>query len=120
MQIKFLNIYNFLEIEPQQVQYELLEFWQNAIVHDQINFIHGAKIRFTEYSFEEYSEFDQEKLIKELNYKTSYHLNGKQFWQAFGKRYDVFEDIYNDLAKTHRLMELAITVDDELSTYIPQ
>lgn len=113
MQIKFLNIYNCYDIERCQVQYELLEFWQNAIVHDQIEFIHNAKITFIEYTFEEYSEFAREKLIKELNYKTSYHLNGKQFWQALGKRYDVFEDLYNDLAKTHRLMELTITVEEE-------
>ena len=111
MQIKFINIYDCRDIEHCQVQYELLEFWQNAIVRDQINFINRALVEFTEYSLEEYQ--DQEKLIKEIKYKTSYHLNGKQFWQALGKRYDVFEDLYDDLAKTHRLMELTITVEEE-------
>lgn len=111
MQIKFLNIYDCRDIERCQVQYELLEFWQNAIVHDQINFINSALIEFKEYSLEEYP--DQEKLCKEINYKTNYHLNGQQFWQALGKRYDVFEDLYNDLAKGHRLMELTITVEEE-------
>ena len=109
MQIKFLTIYDYYDTEPLQVQYELLGFWQGAIVQGQINFIHNAKVKFTEYSFDEYAEFNKERLIKELNYKTSYHLNDQQFWQALGKRYDTFEALYNDLAKTHRLMELTIT-----------
>lgn len=112
MQVKFLNIYDYYDTEQCQVQYELLKFWQDAIVHDQVDFIHTAKVEFTEYSFDEYAEFNKERLVKELNYKTSYHLNGKQFWQALGKRYDTFEALYNDLAKTHRLMELTITPED--------
>jgi hypothetical protein len=106
MQIKFLNIYHYQD-EPCQIQYELLGFWQNAIVHDQINFIHNAKIEFNDYSFVDYP--DQEKLNKEINNKTSYHLNGKQFWQALGKRYEIFENMYNDLAASYRLMELTIS-----------
>ena len=109
MQIKFLNIYDYYDTEISQVQYELLEFWQNAIVHDQINFIQTAKVEFNEYSFSEYP--DQGKLCKEINYKTSYHLLNKQFWQALGKRYGIFKELYNDLAKTHHLMELTITVE---------
>lgn len=110
MQIKFLNIYDFYDIEPMQVQCELLDFWRQSIVNDQINFIHKAKVEFNNYTFAEYP--DQEKLSKELNYKTSYHLNGQQFWQALGKRYDTFEALYNDLAKIHHLMELTITPED--------
>ena len=110
MQIKFLNIYDFRDIEPCQVQYELLEFWQKSIVNDQVNFIRKAKVEFKEYSFEEYP--DQVKLNKKLNLKTSYHLDNKQFWQALGKQYDTFEELYNDLAETHCLMELTITVED--------
>lgn len=113
MQIKFLNIYNYYDIEPCQVQYELLEFWQNAIAQDHIRFISCARIEFIEYTFEEYSEFAREQLIKEINYKTSYHLDGRQFWQALGKQYDKFEDLYNDLTKDHHLMELIITVDED-------
>ena len=110
MQIKFLNIYDYYDTEPCQVQYELLEFWQNAIVRDQVDFIRNAKVKFQDYTFADYT--DQKKLSKELNYKTSYHLNGEQFWQALGKRYDTFEALYNDLAKTHHLMELTITPED--------
>ena len=47
MQIKFLNIY-YYQNEPCQTQYELLGFWQNAIAHDQINFIDNAKIEFND------------------------------------------------------------------------
>lgn len=111
MQIKFLNIYDY-DTEILQVQYELLKFWQDAIVHDQVNFIHNAKIEFTEYSFDEYAEFNKERLIKELqkNIISGYDANTKaQFWFANRKQYNGFEELYDDLAKTHRLMELTIT-----------
>ena len=114
MQIKFLTIYGspIHGASAMEAQCKLLEFWQKAIMHNQISFIQNAKVNFTDYSFDEYAEFAREKLIKEINYKTSYNLNGKQFWQAFGKRYDVFEELYNDLAVDHRLMELTITIEE--------
>lgn len=110
MQIKFLNIYDFCDTERRQVQYELLEFWQNSISNYQVDFIHKAAIEFNEYSLYEYP--DQVKLNKEINYKTSYHIGEIQVWQALGKRYEAFDELYDDLAKTHRLMELVITVED--------
>lgn len=116
MQIKFLNIYNYFDIDRYQVQYELLEFWQNAIVHDQIMFIHDAKISFTEYTFEEYAEFNKENLIKQLHENTVSGYDAKtdsNFWFVNKKCYTTFEELYNDLAKTHRLMELTITVEEE-------
>ena len=109
MQIKFLTIYKSNAIAA---QHELLGFWQNAIANNQINFISDAKISFIEYTFDEYIEFDREKLIKEIDYKTMHCVDDRPFWYAFGKLYDVFEDLYADLAKTHKLMELIITVKD--------
>ena len=110
MQIKFLTIYDARDRDQRDAQSELLEFWQNSIVSSNIDFINTAKIAFTEYFLQDY--YDQEKLTKEINYRTSYHLNDTQFWQALGKRYDVFKDLYNELACTHKLMELVITVED--------
>jgi hypothetical protein len=113
MQIKFLNIYDYYDIEPSQVQYELLDFWRQSIVRDQINFIYKAKIEFKDYSFMEYP--DQEKLIKQLqkNIVSGYDADiESQFWVIGKKRYISFEELYNYLAKTHRLMELTITPED--------
>ena len=113
MQIKFLTIYGI----PGQgggymeAQYDLLTYWQRSLINGQMLLLKQASIEFKDYALTEY--YDQEKLIKEINYKTSYHLDDKQFWQALGKRYDVFEDLYNDLAKNHRLMELVITIENE-------
>lgn len=113
MQIKFLNIYDFYDIEPAQVQYELLGFWQNAIVRDQINFIHNAKIEFKEYAFAVYP--DQEKLISQLkkNIVSGYDADiNSHFWVVNKKRYASFEELYKELAKTHHLMELTITPEE--------
>ena len=113
MQIKFLNIYNYYDTELLQVQYELLEFWQQGIIRDQINFIHKAKVEFKDYTFAEYP--DQEKLIQQLqkNIASGYDADiESHFWVIGKKRYTSFEELYNDLAKTHQLMELVITVED--------
>lgn len=113
MQIKFLNIYNYHDIERCQVQYELLEFWQNAIVYDQIDFIHYAKVEFKNYSFTDYP--DQNKLKYELYKSTVSGYDShteSEFWFADKKCYTNFEELYNDLVKTHHLMELVITIDD--------
>lgn len=114
MQIKFLNIYDYYDTEILQVQYELLDFWRQAIVRDQINFIHKAKVEFKDYTFAEYP--DKEKLIKELrkNVVSGYDADIKsQFWAIGKKRYISLEELYDDLAKTHYLMELIITLEDE-------
>ena len=111
MQITFLTIYlDDTDFGLANAQWDLLSMWQAAISNNTIKIIAEAKINFKNYSLPEYP--DQEKLTKEINYKTSYHLNDGQFWLALGKRYDTFEELYNDLAKTHRLMELVITVED--------
>lgn len=113
MQIKFLNIYDYYT-EISQVQYELLEFWQNAIMHDQINFINFAKIEFKNYSFADYP--DQKKLRCELHKSTVSGYDTvieSDFWFANRKCYTNFEDLYIDLAKDHRLMELTITVEEK-------
>lgn len=110
MQIKFLNIYDFYDIEAVQVQYDLLGFWQKSIVNDQINFIHKAKIEFKDYTFAEYP--DQEKLAGQLqkNIISGYDADTEsQFWVIGKKHYISFEALYDDLAKTHHLMELTIT-----------
>ena len=113
MQIKFLNIYDFCDIELAQVQYELLGFWQNAIVYDQVPFINKAVIEFTEYALPDYP--DQEKLVNQLkkNIISGYDADiNSYFWVINKKRYTDFEELYNDLAKTHHLMELVVTTDD--------
>lgn len=113
MQIKFLTTYRLPGPGDGHIeaQYHLLKYWQQSLANCQMSAIKHATVEFNDYSFIDY--YDQEKLIKEINYNTSYHLEDKQFWQAMGKRYDVFEDLYNDLAKTHKLMELVITVENE-------
>lgn len=113
MVIKFLTIYDYFDTEICQVQHELLEFWQNAIVYDQVPFITKAIIEFTEYALPDYP--DQEKLNKEINNKTSYHLGNLQFWQALGKLYTSFDELYTELANTHRLMELSITIEEPIT-----
>ena len=112
MQIKFLNIYDYFDIERCQVQYELLEFWQKAIVHDQIDFVHCAKVEFKNYSFIDYP--DQNKLKSELHRSTISGYDSlieSDFWFANKRCYTDFDELYNDLAKTHQLMELTITVE---------
>lgn len=113
MHIKFLNIYDYYDTEVMQVQYELLDFWRLAIVRDQINFIHKAKVEFKDYTFAEYP--DQEKLIKELRKSvvSGYDAHTEShFWIVNRKQYSNFEELYDDLAKTHHLMELIITPED--------
>lgn len=113
MQIKFLNIYDYYDTEVLQVQYELLDFWRLAITRDQINFIREAKVEFKDYTFAEYP--DQDKLIQELrkNVVSGYDSHtGSYFWVINKKQYSNFEELYNELAKTHRLMELIIAIDD--------
>ena len=114
MQIKFLTIYSYSDTELCQVQYELLGFWQRSIINDQINFIRKAAVEFKEYSFEEYNS--QEKLNNEIkrSLHSGYnHLHEVQYWRFAGKFYYDFEELYSDLAKDHRLMELTITIEEE-------
>lgn len=112
MQIKFLTIYGLSGNGGGhlEAQYNLLGYWRQSLINCRLYPIKQANIEFNDYSFTDY--YDQEKLITEINYNTSYRLGGEQFWQALGKCYDVFEDLYNDLAKTHHLMELTITTED--------
>ena len=113
MQIKFLTIYGspIHGATEADAQYELLGFWQRSVLYDQINFIRKAEVEFKSYSFEEY--YDQEKLDNEIkkSVPSGYnHLHGAHYWQYAGKHYHELEDLYNDLAKDHRLMELTITI----------
>ena len=116
MQIKFLTIYGspIHGSTAADAQYELLGFWQRSVGYEQVKPVKKAIIEFSDYSFEEYQ--DQEKLCKEIKNCTSSTFNYEHnttYWWLAGKRYDVFEDLYDDLAKTHRLMELTITVEEE-------
>ena len=111
MQITFLNIYNN-EVELPQAQYELLGFWQQSIVKDQVNFIPEAKVEFKRYTFVEYA--DQERLKNELRKSVTSGYDSElqmPFWLVYNKRYTSFEDVYNILAENHYLMELTITVE---------
>ena len=112
MQIKFLTIYGLSGIggEHIEAQYNLLSYWRQSLINCRLYPIKQANIEFNDYSFTDY--YDQEKLITEINYNTGCRLGDEQFWQAMGKHYNVFKDLYDDLAKTHRLMELTITTED--------
>jgi hypothetical protein len=111
MQIKFLNIYdNYTELL--QAQYELLGFWQQSIINNQVNFIHEAKVEFKRYAFAEYT--DKERLIAEIRKSVSSGYDSDlqtDFWIAGNKQYTSFEDLYSMLAENHYLMELTITVE---------
>ncbi len=116
MQIKFLTIYGspIHGVGSLNAQYDLLGFWRQSIMNDQVKPIKAAKVEFKEYSFFDYP--DQEKLSKEIKksiYSGYNHLHNKQFWQYAGKCYYIFEELYNDLAETHHLVELVITVEEE-------
>ena len=115
MQIKFLTIY----VSPVHgdsvidAQCKLLEFWQQSIINNHVKPIQKAIVEFKDYSFLDY--YNQEKLNNEIkkSLPSGYnHLHNKHFWQWAGKYYYVFEELYNDLADTHRLMELVITLED--------
>lgn len=113
MQIKFLTIYGMPihGASAVEAQCTLLEFWQRSIMNNQVKPIDRATIIFNDYSFSEY--YDQEKLCNEIRrsvYSSYNHLHSAQFWQWAGKHYYIFEELYNDLAETHRLMELTINV----------
>lgn len=116
MQIKFLTIYGspIHGSSATDAQYELLGFWQRSVGYDQVKTIKKATVEFNDYSFEEYD--DQEKLCNEIKKSicSGYnHLHNTRYWQWAGKYYYVFKDLYNDLAKTHRLMELVITPEND-------
>ena len=115
MQIKFLTIYGSPNrgTTAMDAQHDLLGFWQRSLLNYQVLPIKRANVEFKEYSFLEYP--DQEKLSSEIkrSIHSGYnHLHGKPYWQHAGKRYDIFEELYNDLAECHRLMELTITVEE--------
>ena len=112
MQIKFLTIYGspIHGAGTIEAQYNLLGFWQRSLLNYQVPQLKKAIVEFNDYSFEEYP--DQEKLHSEIKRSSCSHPHGMYYWQYAGKRYDLFEELYNDIAKDHRLMELTITVEE--------
>ena len=116
MQIKFLTIYGspIHGVTEADAQYELLGFWQRSVMYDQVKLIKKATVEFNDYSFYDYP--DQEKLCKEIKNSVSSSFNYEHnttYWWLAGKRYGIFKELYNELAVTHRLMELIITVEEE-------
>lgn len=116
MQIKFLTIYGspIHGVTALDAQYNLLGYWQNSLLNCQVLPLKKAEIDFTDYSFAEYP--DQEKLCKEIKNSVSSSFNYEHnttYWWLAGKRYGIFKELYDDLAVTHRLMELTITVEEE-------
>ena len=115
MQIKFLNIYNRNYDELLRVQWELLEFWKRSIEEDQVDFIRSAQIEFKDYSMLEYP--DQIRAKREVSNACVHKINKAGtisiYWEWSGKRYFDLNKLYDDLAVTHRLMELIITVEEE-------
>ncbi len=115
MQIKFLTTYGspIHGNSATEAQADLLKFWQQSLLKDQIDLIKTATIAFNDYSFSEY--YDQEKLNKEIKrgvYFGYNHQLNAHYWQWAGKQYYVFEELYSDLSESHRLMELVITVEE--------
>ena len=115
MVITFLNIYNYNYDERLQVQWELLEFWKQSIVTDQIDFIHSAKVEFKDYSMYEYP--DQVRSRREVSNACVHKINKAGavsiYWEWAGKRYYSLDKLYEDISVEHRLMELTITVEEE-------
>ena len=114
MTISFLNIYNCNYDERLQVQWELLEFWKQSIVMDQVDFIQSAKVEFKDYSVLEYP--NQERARREISNARVHKINKAGvvsiYWEWAGKRYFDFDKLYEDIAVDHRLMELTITTED--------
>lgn len=114
MVISFLNIYNGNYDERLQVQWELLEFWKQSIVADQLDFIHSAKVEFKDYSMLEYP--NQERARLEVSNARVHKINKagavQIYWEWAGKRYLDFDELYKDIAVEHRLMELTITTEE--------
>lgn len=111
MQIKFLTIYGS-PIHGDTItnaQADLLEFWQKSVLNSQMPIIKTAKVSFNDFSFSEF--YDQERLKNEIRksvYSGYDHESKSQYWQLCGKKYYVFDELYNELKETHRLLELAI------------
>ena len=115
MQINFLTIYGspVTSYTIEEAQSTLLKFWYQSVLNGNIKLIKDAEIKFNNYSFIDYH--DQERLKNEINasvYSGYNYLHNRQYWKFDGKHYYVFEELYNDLAETHQLMELTITVKD--------
>jgi hypothetical protein len=116
MQIKFLTIYFIaenIEISRSIAQEDLLRQWQESLRLCNIKTINKATIKFTDYALSEYPEQDRLKKKIDGSLKKHYnYLTNKQYWWFLENRYEDFDIFYADLAKTHQLMELVITVED--------
>ncbi len=114
MYINFITVYyvtDDLEVARAAAQEDLLRQWQESIHLCNIKVINKAKISFTDYALFDYPNQDllKKKISTSVN-KSYNHLTNTQYWWFLGNRYEDFEVFYNDLAKTHQLMELIITV----------
>jgi hypothetical protein len=113
MQIKFLTIYGspIHGSSVAEAQSDLLKFWQQSIINSQVMPISNATVSFNDYSFSEY--YNQEKLYTEIcrSVLSGYnHELKNKYWRWAGRQYYNIEELYNDLAEEHRLMELVIDV----------
>ena len=120
MQINFLTVYcatEDLEASKVSAQEDLLRQWQESLRTFNIKAINRANISFKDWDLFGYPNQDRLKCkinnsisaIKRKNRLT----NTPYYWWFLGNRYDDFELFYKDLAKTHQLMELVITVEEE-------
>ena len=117
MHIHFITVYyatDDLEVARTAAQEDLLRQWQESLHLCNIKVINKAKISFIDYALFDYPNQDllKKKIDNSLN-KSYNHLLGKQYWWFLGNSYEDFEIFYKDLAKTHQLMELIITVEEE-------
>lgn len=109
MQIKFLTTFQNKDGSERNLaaaQGFLLQDWYKAIHENNIKFISKAKLEFDIYDFYEYE--DQEKLISAIRpyYEgLIMHVRNKDL---------TFEKHYENLSKEYRLMELTITIDEEV------
>jgi hypothetical protein len=96
MQIKFL-VGRSPKENPVIAQAALLEQWYNSIENNQIKFIKTATINFIDYDISDYPDQDKIKnaIIDSLDCSE-----------------EAFEDTYNAVAESTRIMELIITLED--------
>ena len=119
MQIKFLNLYhNFDDVEysKREAQDSLLYMWMRSVQLQQVKFIPSAMVEFKDYSFFEYP--DQEKAKKEIQeaYGNKRKKKDGGGWEYYwcGRQYPDLDTIYEALSKQKRLMELTITVEEDI------
>ena len=116
MQIKFITVYyanEDLDASRAIAQADLLRQWQESLNNYNMKALTKADIRFTDWAILDYPEQERLKTKIDSSITKHYnHLTNETYWWFLDDRYTDFKTFYNDLDKTHQLMELVITVED--------